>query len=112
MIIPEVVRQGAQYGIATLLTGVLAYAAVNDVRERKIPNWTVLACLALFVAWAIVHPLNWDLWALGAGVIAFAVTFGLYMGWRSRGRRLETVRGGGSLLPAWASWRFWPWPRR
>lgn len=80
MIIPEFVRQGALIGIATLLTAVLAFAAVNDVRERKIPNWTVLASLALFVAWAIVHPLNWDLWALGAGLVAFLVTFGLYVG--------------------------------
>jgi prepilin peptidase CpaA len=80
MTIPEAVRQGALYGIATLLTAVLAYAAVNDVRERKIPNWTVLACLGLFVAWALVHPLNWDFWALGAGVVAFLITFALYMG--------------------------------
>jgi prepilin peptidase CpaA len=57
---------------------VLAFAAVTDVRTRRIPNWTVLACLGLFVGWALVHPLSWDLWALGAGVIAFAVSFGLY----------------------------------
>lgn len=80
MIIPEAVRRDALIGIAALLTAVLAYAAANDVRERKIPNWTVLASLALFVAWAILHPLNWDLWALGAGFVAFLVTFGLYMG--------------------------------
>lgn len=80
MTIPEVVHRGVLFAIATLLTGVLAYAAVSDVRERKIPNGSVLACLVLFVGWAIVHPLNWDLWALGAGLIAFLVTFGLYMG--------------------------------
>jgi prepilin peptidase CpaA len=74
MSLPEVVR----WTIAALLTAVLAVAAVTDVRERRIPNWTVLACLGLFVAWAFVHPLSWDLWALGAGVLAFAVTFGLY----------------------------------
>ena len=51
---------------------------MTDVRARRIPNWTVLACLGLFLAWAAVHPLSWDLWALGAGVIAFAVSFGLY----------------------------------
>jgi prepilin peptidase CpaA len=80
MIIPEAVRQGALIGIAALLTAVLAYAAVNDIRERKIPNWTVLASLGLFIGWAVVHPLTWDLWALGAGLVAFLVTFGLYMG--------------------------------
>lgn len=78
MIIPEAVRQGALFGIAALLTAVLAYASVNDIRERKIPNWTVLTCLALFIGWALLHPLNWDLWALGAGLVAFLITFGLY----------------------------------
>jgi prepilin peptidase CpaA len=57
---------------------VLTIAAVTDVRDRRIPNWTVLACLGLFLGWAVVHPLSWDLWALGAGVVAFAVSFGLY----------------------------------
>jgi prepilin peptidase CpaA len=80
MIIPEAVRQDALYAIAAALSAVLAFAAINDIRERKIPNWTVLASLGLFAAWAIVHPLTWDLWALGAGLIAFLVTFGLYMG--------------------------------
>jgi len=74
MPLPEIVR----WTIAVLLTAVLGVAAVTDVRKRKIPNWTVLASLGLFIAWAFVHPLSWDLWALGAGVIAFAVTFGLY----------------------------------
>lgn len=59
---------------------VLAIAAVTDVRERRIPNWTVLACLGLALVWAAAHPqpLSWSLGALGAGVIAFAVSFGLY----------------------------------
>ncbi|HEY7901183.1 MAG TPA: prepilin peptidase [Caulobacteraceae bacterium] len=70
----EIVR----WAVAGLLTAVLIWAAATDVRVRKIPNWTVLAVLGLFVVWALVHPLNWDLWALAAGVIGFAVTFGLY----------------------------------
>jgi prepilin peptidase CpaA len=76
MPLPEIVR----WTIALLLTAVLAVAAVTDVRERKIPNWTVLATLVLFIPWAVfhLHPLTWSLWALGVGVIAFAVTFGLY----------------------------------
>ncbi|MGH7023759.1 MAG: A24 family peptidase [Caulobacteraceae bacterium] len=74
MSLPELVR----WGVAGLLTLVLAFAAVTDIRLRRIPNWTVLATLALFVLWAFVHPIPWDLWALAAGVIAFAVTFGLY----------------------------------
>ncbi|HEY5288838.1 MAG TPA: prepilin peptidase [Caulobacteraceae bacterium] len=74
MSLPEIVR----WAVAALLTGVLAFAAVTDIRLRKIPNWTVLASLGLFVVWAFVHPISWDLWALAAGLIAFAVTFGLY----------------------------------
>ena len=72
--IPEIAR----WAVVIAFTAIVAFAAVNDVRERKIPNWTVLACLALFLPWALVHPLAWDGWAVGAGVIAFAVSFGLY----------------------------------
>ena len=68
----------ARWGVAALLTAILAVAAVNDIRERKIPNWTVLAALVLFIPWAVVHPLSWDGWALAAGLIAFGVSFGLY----------------------------------
>jgi prepilin peptidase CpaA len=74
MPLPEIVR-GL---VAVALSAILVIAAVNDVRARKIPNWTVLAALALFIPWAVVHPLPWDGWALAAGVIAFAVSFGLY----------------------------------
>jgi prepilin peptidase CpaA len=72
------VAEVARWAIAMGLTIVLAIAGLTDVRTRRIPNWTVLTCLGLFLGWAAVHPLNWDLWALGAGVIAFAVSFGLY----------------------------------
>ena len=68
----------ARWGVAILLTAILIVAAVNDIRTRKIPNWTVLAALALFIPWAVVHPLSWDGWAVAAGVLAFAVSFGLY----------------------------------
>lgn len=70
----------ARWAIAIGLTAVLAVAAVTDVRARRIPNWTVLACLGLFLPWAAVQPhaLSWGLWALGAGLIAFVVSFGLY----------------------------------
>ena len=74
MSLPELAR----WAIVAILTAVLAFAAVNDVRERKIPNWTVLAALGLFIPWAIVHSLQWDGWAMAAGVIAFGVSFGLY----------------------------------
>ena len=74
MSLPELAR----WGLAGLFTAVLAWAALSDVRERKIPNRAVLALLILAVLWMLVHPLWWDLWALAAGLLAFAVTFGLY----------------------------------
>jgi prepilin peptidase CpaA len=74
MPLPEIAR----WTITVLLTAALATAAVNDVRERKIPNWTVLAILVLALPWLALHPLAWDAWAMLAGAIAFAVTFGLY----------------------------------
>lgn len=64
--------------VAVLLTAVLAWAAISDVRRRRIPNWTVLAIIGLFVPWALAATLPWSLAALGAGVIALAATFGLY----------------------------------
>ena len=64
--------------VAALLTGVLAWAAVSDVRRRKIPNWTVLAVIALFLPWALTHTLTWALWALAAGLIALLISVGLY----------------------------------
>jgi prepilin peptidase CpaA len=64
--------------VAVLLTPVLAWAAVSDVRHRRIPNWTVLTVIALFIPWAVASTLPWSLAALAAGVIALAATFALY----------------------------------
>jgi prepilin peptidase CpaA len=68
----------ARWVIAAVVTAVLAWAAVSDVRERRIPNRAVLIVLILFLPWAAVHPPSSDLWALAAGAIALAATFGLY----------------------------------
>lgn len=74
MPLPEIAR----WAITALLTVALGCAALNDIRARKIPNWTVLAVLALALPWLALHPLIWDGWALLAGAIAFGATFGLY----------------------------------
>ena len=72
--------------VAVLLTGVLAWAAVSDVRHRRIPNWTVLAVIGLFVPWALAATLPWSLAALAAGALALVVTLGLYAaGWVGAG---------------------------
>jgi prepilin peptidase CpaA len=64
--------------VALGLTGVLIWASVSDIRERKIPNRAVIAVLVLFLPWAALHPIAWDLWAVGSAAIALAATFVLY----------------------------------
>jgi prepilin peptidase CpaA len=64
--------------VAALLSVVLAWASVSDIRHRRIPNWTVLTVLGLFLPWALLSHGSWALWALAAGVIALVVSFALY----------------------------------
>lgn len=63
---------------ATLFTAVLAWAAISDVRTRKIPNGSVLAVIALFVGWSVLAGFQGLPQALIAGAIAFVVSFALY----------------------------------
>ena len=62
-----------------LFLALLAVAAVSDVARRKIPNWTVLGLIVVWIGAVIagqaVGP--WYL-ALAAAAIAFAVGYGLY----------------------------------
>jgi prepilin peptidase CpaA len=67
-----------RYAIAVALSGVLAWAAVSDVAERRIPNKAVLAVLALFVLWTLAGGGEGLASALVAAAIAFAVGYGLY----------------------------------
>jgi prepilin peptidase CpaA len=68
--------------IAIVLTGILAWAAVTDIRERKIPNSAVIAVLGLSLPWLATYLMLgsfvWVLWAIAGGVIAFVVSFILY----------------------------------
>ena len=68
----------ARYGVSVALTGVLIWAAVSDALTRKIPNASVLAVLALFVAWSFLSPPGALTGALVAGVITFVVFYALY----------------------------------
>jgi prepilin peptidase CpaA len=73
-----------RWAIAMLLSAVLAWAAVSDIRERRIPNWTVLTILGLFVPWILLG--HGVLLALAAGAIALVVSFALYaLGWFGAG---------------------------
>ncbi len=64
--------------ITLAVTGVLAWAAISDVRNRTIPNLTVLVVLGLFVAWVAVNRGMGLVSALEAAAIAFVVTVALY----------------------------------
>lgn len=62
-----------------LAVGLFLVAAVNDLRERRIPNWVSLALLALYAALAIADPDKMLIWqSLLAGLCVFAVLFGLF----------------------------------
>jgi prepilin peptidase CpaA len=67
-----------RYAIAIALSAVLAWAAVSDIRTRRIPNKAVLSVLALFVPWTLAGGGVGLASALVAGVIAFAIGYGLY----------------------------------
>lgn len=62
-----------------LLLALLAVAGISDIVKRKIPNWTVIGLIVVWVGAAIagqaVGP--WYL-ALAAAVIAFAIGYLLY----------------------------------
>jgi prepilin peptidase CpaA len=68
----------AQFGIAAIATAILAWAAVSDVRSRRIPNWCVAALLGLYLPWAVIGGWPDALSGLEAAAIGLAVTFALY----------------------------------
>jgi prepilin peptidase CpaA len=66
---------------ATVATYVvlLVLIMVSDVRSRRIPNWTVLALIAVFAAASLTGQMSAPLWSsAAAAAIAFGVGFGLY----------------------------------
>ena len=69
----------APWAVAGLYAAALIAAGVTDVRARKIPNWTVIALLALFIPWLFVGPqVSW-ISSLEAFAIALVVTVALYL---------------------------------
>ena len=74
MSLTDIVR----FGIAAIATGVLAWAAVSDIRTRRIPNWCVAALLGLYVPWALTGDWLGVLSGLEAATIGLVVTFALY----------------------------------
>jgi prepilin peptidase CpaA len=67
------------YVIPAVFVALLGAAALSDLFRRKIPNWTVLAMLALYVVAAFTGAAPTGPWsALGAALIAFPISYALY----------------------------------
>jgi len=56
--------------LSVLLTGLLTWAAISDIRSRKILNQTVLAVIVLFGVWAVVGNMG----SIGSGLKAAGVS--------------------------------------
>jgi prepilin peptidase CpaA len=65
--------------IVAAYTALLLVAAATDLVSRRIPNWTVVGLLALFVAWVMVRPGVSLSGALAGFGVAFVVSLGLYL---------------------------------
>ncbi len=68
----------ARWTIAALVSLVLLVASVSDIRERRIPNWTIVAIAALYLGWAFVAPGVSILSSLEAAAIVFVITAALF----------------------------------
>lgn len=69
----------ARWAVAGLFVVSLLVAGLSDIRTRRIPNWTVIAILLAFVAWAFVGPQVSVTSALAAFGIALVVTVPMYL---------------------------------
>ena len=70
------------WSVVFLLSALLVVVSVSDIRDRRIPNWTVLAIAALFVPWIFagthISLVSFFISSLGAALIVFTVSAGLY----------------------------------
>jgi len=64
--------------IVVLLSILLVIVSVSDIRDRRIPNWTVLAIAALFVPWIFFGPQVSILSSLEAALISFVISCAMY----------------------------------
>ena len=97
----------ARWAIAALVSLVLLVASVSDVRERRIPNWTIAALAALYAGWAFVTPGASILSSLEAAGIVFVVTAALFAmklagAGDSKLMSVTALFGGVGLLPLFA----------
>src|SRR5258708_20879338 len=69
----------ARWLVVILLSAILVVASISDIRDRRIPNWTILAIAILFVPWALLGSISTILPALGAALIAFLISCPMYI---------------------------------
>jgi prepilin peptidase CpaA len=71
--------QWSAYVAPGLFVALLLAAAISDGLRRRIPNWAVLALVGLYAVIAVIGMAPTSPWsALGAALIAFPITYGLY----------------------------------
>jgi len=68
-----------KWAVTAVFVGVLLIAAVVDIAQRRIPNWTVIALIVTYVV-AVLLRVSPSVWycGLAAAAITFVVTYGLY----------------------------------
>lgn len=67
-----------RWSVLLLLSILLVIVSISDIRNRRIPNWTVAGVAGLFVPWAFVGPHVSVLSSLEAALIVLVATIGLY----------------------------------
>jgi prepilin peptidase CpaA len=70
--------EALRWSVILLLVVLLLVVCVSDIRDRRIPNWTVLAVAALFLPWIFVGNQVSVVSSLEAALISFVVSCGLY----------------------------------
>src|SRR5690242_6648301 len=68
----------ARWAIAGLFAALLAIASVSDIRYRRIPNWTVLAIVMLWIPWIFAGQVASVPWSLAAAVFVFIIGIAFY----------------------------------
>lgn len=67
-----------RWSVILLLSILLFFVGVSDIRDRRIPNWTVLAVAGLFVPWIFVGGQVSIVSSLEAALICFVISCALY----------------------------------
>jgi prepilin peptidase CpaA len=71
--------EASRWLVLISLSILLVIASAIDVRHRRIPNWAVLAVVALFVPWAIISSQVSVLSSLEAAAVSFLMSCPLYI---------------------------------